>query len=85
VSDISDEKCKSLVQQYQRLAAQDIRFNVPLADACFDDRTKFCANVPPVGFGGARRQARAAPAGRDACGRAGGRPGRAPLPWPAAD
>lgn len=37
------------MKQYQVLAAQDIRFDVPLADACFEDRTKLCANVPPVG------------------------------------
>jgi Golgi apparatus protein 1 len=30
------------------LASSDIRFDVPLAEACYDDRTKYCANVPPV-------------------------------------
>ncbi|KAI8465216.1 MAG: hypothetical protein J3K34DRAFT_379960 [Monoraphidium minutum] len=47
VKEIRNDKCKSLVRQFQGLAAQDIRFDVPLADACFDDRTKLCANVPP--------------------------------------
>ncbi len=28
-------------------ASSDIRFDVPLADACFEDRQEFCANVPP--------------------------------------
>ncbi len=36
------------VRQYQQLAAEDIRFNVPLADACHADRQTYCANVPPV-------------------------------------
>lgn len=49
VTEIRNDQCKALVKQYQVLAAQDIRFDVPLADACFEDRTKLCANVPPVG------------------------------------
>lgn len=40
--------CKSMVYEYQKLAAQDIRFDLRLADACMDDRTKFCGNVQPV-------------------------------------
>lgn len=28
-------------------ASSDIRFDVPLAEACFEDRQEFCANVPP--------------------------------------
>jgi hypothetical protein len=39
------------VQHYKRLAAQDIRFDVPLADACYDDRKTLCAAVPPVSLG----------------------------------
>lgn len=45
---IPDNACKSMVHEYQKLAAQDIRFDVPLADACIDDRLKYCANVQPV-------------------------------------
>jgi Golgi apparatus protein 1 len=37
-----------MVYEYQQLAAQDIRFDVPLADACHEDRQKLCGNVPPV-------------------------------------
>lgn len=37
-----------MVYEYQKLAAEDIRFDVPLADACHEDRQKLCANVPPV-------------------------------------
>lgn len=40
--------CRTMVYEYQQLAAQDIRFDVPLADACIDDRRKFCSSVPPV-------------------------------------
>ena len=28
-------------------ASSDIRFDVPLAEACFDDRQDFCSGVPP--------------------------------------
>eukprot|EP00882_Tetradesmus_deserticola_P009845 GHRQ01010403.1.p1 GENE.GHRQ01010403.1~~GHRQ01010403.1.p1 ORF type:complete len:576 (+),score=223.19 GHRQ01010403.1:287-2014(+) len=44
---IPDGACKNMVYEYQQLAAQDIRFDVPLADACHDDRQKLCGNVPP--------------------------------------
>ncbi|GFH10065.1 uncharacterized protein HaLaN_05313 [Haematococcus lacustris] len=36
-----------LVLKYQELAAEDIRFNSPLATACSKDRQAYCANVPP--------------------------------------
>ena len=44
----------SQVRKYQELAAEDIRFDVPLADACYEDGQRFCASVPPVGVGGWR-------------------------------
>jgi len=50
VSDVKDDKCRALVKQYQQLAAQDIRFNSRLAEACHEDRSKHCANVPAVGW-----------------------------------
>jgi hypothetical protein len=37
-----------MIYEYQKLAAQDVRFDVPLADACMDDRMKYCGNVQPV-------------------------------------
>lgn len=49
--DIADEACRAQVHRYQELAAQDIRFNPPLADACYKDRTDLCAHVPPVSAG----------------------------------
>ena len=48
VNEIQSAPCKEQVQKYQQLAAESIRFDVPLADACFDDRQKLCASVPPV-------------------------------------
>eukprot|EP00878_Enallax_costatus_P020866 GHUV01022075.1.p1 GENE.GHUV01022075.1~~GHUV01022075.1.p1 ORF type:complete len:715 (+),score=210.45 GHUV01022075.1:1362-3506(+) len=47
VDRIQPGPCRSMVFEYQKLAAQDIRFDVPLADACHKDRQKLCANVPP--------------------------------------
>jgi hypothetical protein len=45
---IPEGACKNMVYEYQQLASQDIRFDVPLADACHSDRQTLCANVPPV-------------------------------------
>ncbi|EFJ50582.1 hypothetical protein VOLCADRAFT_103797 [Volvox carteri f. nagariensis] len=45
--EIKNAQCKSQVKKYLQLASQDIRFDVPLAEACFEDRQKFCADVPP--------------------------------------
>jgi hypothetical protein len=36
------------VRHYVELAAQDVRLNLPLAEACHEDRTTLCASVPPV-------------------------------------
>lgn len=49
-SDIKSQACQMQVHKYVELAAQDIRFDVPLADACYEDRQKLCASVPPVGL-----------------------------------
>ncbi|MEW5311456.1 MAG: hypothetical protein WDW38_003170 [Sanguina aurantia] len=46
-SEIKNVACKQQVIKYQQLAAEDIRFDAPLADACFADRQKLCAAVPP--------------------------------------
>ncbi|KAL6765625.1 hypothetical protein V8C86DRAFT_2455787 [Haematococcus lacustris] len=45
--DIQVEACRKQVLKYQELAAEDIRFNSPLATACSKDRQAYCANVPP--------------------------------------
>lgn len=49
--DIQDEDCKKEVHKQLELAAQDIRFNIPLAEACYSDRMELCADVPPVSSG----------------------------------
>ncbi|KAF8068299.1 GLG1 [Scenedesmus sp. PABB004] len=45
--EIKTDACRAQVHKYVELAAQDIRFDVPLADACHKDRATLCANVPP--------------------------------------
>lgn len=47
VSEIKNEACKAQVLKYQQFAAEDVRFDVPLADACYEDRQKLCSNIPP--------------------------------------
>ncbi|GIL97843.1 hypothetical protein Vretimale_3387, partial [Volvox reticuliferus] len=46
-AEIKNPQCKAQVKKYLQLASQDIRFDVPLAEACFEDRQKFCEDVPP--------------------------------------
>eukprot|EP00951_Prasinocladus_malaysianus_P016396 scaffold127716_cov50-Prasinocladus_malaysianus.AAC.1 len=40
-------ECAARVHKLIMVASGDIRMNVPLADACFEDRAKFCADVAP--------------------------------------
>lgn len=47
VSEIKNEACKAQVLKYQQLASEDFRFDVPLADACYEDRQKLCGHIPP--------------------------------------
>lgn len=47
VEELTNPTCKQQVRKYQELAAEDIRFDVPLADACYQDRQSYCSNVPP--------------------------------------
>mgnify|MGYP001807030219 CR=1 FL=1 len=49
MNEITSPSCRSMVRKYKELAAEDIRFDVPLAEACFEDRQRLCATVPPVG------------------------------------
>lgn len=46
--ELKSDACRGHVTKYMELAAQDVRFDVPLADACAQDRAAHCANVPPV-------------------------------------
>jgi len=45
--EILNPGCKSRVLKIMEYASSDIRFDVPLAEACFDDRQDFCSGVPP--------------------------------------
>ena len=49
--ELHDEQCKGQVHKLTERAAQDIRFDEPLAEACFDDRQKLCSGVQPVSLG----------------------------------
>ena len=49
--ELHDEQCKGQVHKLTERAAQDIRFDEPLAEACFDDRQKLCSGVQPVRLG----------------------------------
>eukprot|EP00798_Chlamydomonas_sp_ICE-L_P016764 gene16764-23039_t len=48
--EIKDKQCKQQVIKYVKHAGEDIRFNVPLAEACYDDRQKYCADIAPEIF-----------------------------------
>ena len=45
--EIQSPACAARVVKIMEYASSDIRFDVPLAEACFEDRQEFCANVPP--------------------------------------
>lgn len=45
--EIKDSACKARVTKVKEIAASDIRFDIPLAEACYRDRQQFCANVQP--------------------------------------
>jgi len=47
LEEITSPQCRDQVVKYQQLAAEDIRFDVPLADACYEDRVKLCSAIPP--------------------------------------
>lgn len=56
--ELKSDKCKAEVHRRMSRAARDIRFDEVLANACYDDRAKFCNDVQPVS---ARDYYRAAP------------------------
>ncbi|KAG2498297.1 hypothetical protein HYH03_003558 [Edaphochlamys debaryana] len=61
MNEISSPACRSLVRKYKELASEDIRFDVPLAEACYEDRQRLCAGVQP----GSARVIRCLTNGRD--------------------
>eukprot|EP00271_Cylindrocystis_brebissonii_P014317 TRINITY_DN3562_c0_g8_i1.p1 TRINITY_DN3562_c0_g8~~TRINITY_DN3562_c0_g8_i1.p1 ORF type:complete len:1638 (-),score=492.31 TRINITY_DN3562_c0_g8_i1:1373-6286(-) len=44
--ELKDAKCKQQVHQLTKRAAEDIRFDKPLNDACQEDRNTLCKDVP---------------------------------------
>ena len=47
--ELQQPACKEQVHVLAKRASQDIRFDVPLADACSKERTRLCDGVQPVG------------------------------------
>mmetsp|Transcript_2773 Transcript_2773/g.6900 ORF Transcript_2773/g.6900 Transcript_2773/m.6900 type:complete len:501 (-) Transcript_2773:276-1778(-) len=45
--DLQVPACQKQVKKLTERAAEDIRFDKPLADACFEDRTRLCEGVTP--------------------------------------
>jgi len=45
--ELNGEKCKERVHVLTMRAAEDIRMDRPLADACYEDRKRLCDNVAP--------------------------------------
>ena len=46
--ELSDGECRNAVHKVVQRAAEDIRFDEPLADACYQDRKQFCPNAHAV-------------------------------------
>ena len=46
--ELKSEKCKAEVHRRISRQARDIRFDEVLANACYEDRSKFCNDVQPV-------------------------------------
>lgn len=43
--EIKDPSCQARVTRTQEVAASDIRFDIPLAEACHQDRQLYCSGV----------------------------------------
>lgn len=46
--ELADEECRNAVHRVIQRAAEDIRFDEPLADACFQDRKQYCPGAHAV-------------------------------------
>ena len=46
--ELVEPACKEQVHVLTKRASQDIRFDEPLADACYEDRARLCDGVQPV-------------------------------------
>ena len=45
--ELAKPKCRKQVHVLTQRAGQDIRFDEPLADACYEDRARLCEGVQP--------------------------------------
>eukprot|EP00898_Chlorokybus_atmophyticus_P002052 jgi/Chlat1/2848/Chrsp194S08770 len=45
--ELSVPECKEEVHRVMKRAAEDVRFDEPLADYCWEDRERLCKDVPP--------------------------------------
>ena len=46
--ELTQPKCQAEVHRLTARASQDVRMDEPLADACFEDRSRLCDGVQPV-------------------------------------
>ena len=46
--ELTQPKCQKEVHRLTARASQDVRMDEPLADACFEDRSRLCDGVQPV-------------------------------------
>jgi Golgi apparatus protein 1 len=46
--ELAGPECRKQVHVLTQRATQDIRFDEPLADACYEDRARLCDGVQPV-------------------------------------
>ena len=47
--ELASQQCRDEVHKVTKRASEDIRFDDSLADACYDDRARFCEGIQPVG------------------------------------
>lgn len=48
--ELQEQECRDQVHVLTKRASQDIRFDEPLADACYEDRARLCDGVQPVNY-----------------------------------
>lgn len=48
--ELASQQCRDEVHKVTKRASEDIRFDESLADACYDDRARFCEGIQPVSF-----------------------------------
>ena len=46
--ELMDPECRAQVHRLTQRASQDIRMDVPLSEACFEDCSRLCGSIQPV-------------------------------------